>query len=98
MIEHDEICAEFGDEPADLLRLTAADIQPRVRRAPRASYDAQHIRPSRARERFELAQLVFAGRTSQPNAHQESTFATAGTLKQRRSFCGDGRLRAFFLA
>ena len=67
----------------------------------------EHFGAGGARERFELAQLVFAGRTSQSDAHQESTFAAAGTLKQREPFrsqvavahsLADGRLRAFFFA
>ncbi len=86
VIEQHQVGAGRSNEPTDFLRLTATDVQPRIRRATRAGDHAQHFGAGRARQRIELAQLILTGRTSQSDAHEESTFAAAGTLKQREPF------------
>jgi hypothetical protein len=86
VIEQHQVRPCLRYEATDLLRLTAADVQPRIRSASRAGDHAQHFRAGRARQRIELAQLILTGRTSQADAHEESTFAAAGTLKQREPF------------
>ena len=66
---------------------TRAALFKKLHRFPgRAGYQAQHFGTGRARQRIELAQLILTGRTSQSDAHEESTFAAAGTLKQREPF------------